>query len=232
VIASLTLYPWLVPEQTAGRRPYSLGEEIANCVTHGVGWVASIVGLIVLVSLAGRYGTTLHVISVAVYGATLVLLYGASTMYHALTAPRAKAVFQVIDHAGIYLLIAGSYTPFTLLALKGPGGWSLFGAVWTIAVVGVSAEAWVVNKPKWASALIYLAMGWLVIVAIKPLVAALSGTGLWLLVAGGLCYTLGTVFYVMKKVPYMHAVWHLFVLAGSAFQFLAILLFVLPRPGA
>jgi hemolysin III len=214
---------------TAPRRQYSLGEEIANAITHGVGIVASIVALVILVVVARLYGTPLDVVSVSVYGATLVLLYTASTLYHSLSGTRAARVFKVIDHAAIYLLIAGTYTPFTLVTLRGPWGLSLFLVVWTLAAIGVSLEAFWVLRPKWVSSLVYLGMGWLVIVAINPLLAALPPAGLKLLVAGGLCYTLGTIFYVLKKVPYMHAVWHMWVLAGSVCHFLAVVLFVLPR---
>lgn len=214
----------------APKRQYSLGEEIANAITHGLGIVASIVALVLLVVFAARYGTPLHVVSVAIYGTTLILLYTASTLYHSLSNTRACKVFKIIDHCSIYLLIAGTYTPFTLVTLWGPWGWSLFAVVWSIAIVGVALEAFWVHRPKWVSAVIFLAMGWLVIVAIKPLVAALPPLGWQLLLAGGIAYTLGCVFYVLKRVPYMHAVWHLWVLAGSVLHFLAVFLFVLPRP--
>lgn len=213
---------------TVARRQYSLGEEIANAITHGLGVALSIAAFIALVLLARAYGTTLHVVSVAVYGATLVLLYSASTLYHSLSNTRACKVFKIIDHASIYLLIAGTYTPFTLVTLRGPWGWSLFGVVWGLAVLGVALEALWVYRPKWVSGVVYLGMGWLIVVAIKPLLAALPPTGWQLLLAGGLAYTFGVVFYVLKKVPYMHAVWHLWVLAGSACHFFAVLLYVLP----
>jgi len=212
--------------ETTARRPYSVGEEIANAVTHGVGGVLALVALVLLVVLAVQLGDWWRIASALAYGITLVLLYTASTLYHALPGPRVKHVFKIFDHASIYLLIAGTYTPFTLLALRGPWGWSLFAAVWTLAVAGVALEAFWVYRPKWLSALIYLVMGWLVIVAIRPLIAVLPPLGLWLLVAGGLAYTLGTGLYVMKRVPYTHAGWHLFVLAGSALHFFAVLLLV------
>ncbi|HEY3317015.1 MAG TPA: hemolysin III family protein [Coriobacteriia bacterium] len=212
-------------------RQYSLGEEIANAITHGLGVLASIVALVVLVAVSAIYGNIWHVISVSVYGATLVLLYTASTLYHSLSSTRARHVFKVIDHASIYLLIAGTYTPFTLVTLRGPWGWSLFVIVWVLAVAGVSLEAFWVYRPRWVSGVVYLAMGWLVVVAIRPLLAALPAHGWQLLLAGGLAYTLGVVFYVLKRVPYMHMVWHLFVLAGSALHFFSVLLFVLPLKG-
>ncbi len=210
------------------RRQYSLGEEIASAITHGFGVAASIAALVVLVVLAAVYGTAWHVVGVSVYGATLVLLYTASTLYHSLSSTRARHVFKVIDHAAIYLLIAGTYTPFTLVTLRGPWGWSLLGVVWSLAVTGVALEAFWVYRPKWVSGAVFLGMGWMVVVAIRPLLAALPPAGWHLLLAGGLAYTLGVAFYVMKRVPYMHAVWHLWVLAGSALHFLVVLYFVLP----
>lgn len=215
----------------ASKRQYSLGEEIAHAITHGLGIALSIAALVVLDVIAARRGTTLQLVSVTVYGATLILLYTASTLYHSLSATPARRVFQVIDHASIYLLIAGTYTPFTLVTLYGPWGWSLFAVVWALAAVGVSLEAFWGSRPKWVSAAVYLAMGWMIVVAIRPLLAALPPAGWHLLLAGGLAYTLGCVFYVLKRVPYMHAVWHVFVLAGSALQFTAVLLYVLPSKG-
>jgi hemolysin III len=205
-----------------------MGEEIANAATHGLGWAGSVVALIALVGVAVRYGTALHVVSVTVYGVTMILLYASSTLYHGLTNPAAKRVFKIMDHASIYLLIAGTYTPFTLIALRGPWGLSMFAMVWTIAVAGIAAEAFWTDRPRWLSAAIYLAMGWLIVIAARPLMAALPSGGLALLAASGLAYTGGTVFYILKRVPYMHAVWHLFVLAGSALSFFAVLFYVLP----
>lgn len=207
---------------------YSTGEEVANAITHGLGALLSVVALVSLVWVAGRQGGALHVASAVVYGVSLFLLYMASTLYHAIQHPGARRVFKVIDHAGIYLLIAGSYTPFTLITMRDEGGRYLFGVVWTLALVGIAAEAWWVNRPKWVSALVYLGMGWLAALAIKPLSANLQPAGIRLLVAGGLAYTLGTVFYVLKRVKFMHSIWHLWVLAGSVLHFLAIRLFVFP----
>jgi hemolysin III len=207
---------------------YSRGEEIANAVTHGVGILLSCAGLAMMVALSALYGDAWHVVSTAIYGSTLVLLYTASTLYHALVHEKAKRVFKILDHAGIYLLIAGSNTPFTLVTLRGPWGWSLFGTVWGLAIAGVSLEAFWVARPKWLSALVYIGMGWIAVIAIKPLLAALPTGGFVLLAAGGLAYTGGTLFYVMKRVRYMHAVWHLWVLAGSVCHFLAVILYVVP----
>jgi hemolysin III len=205
---------------------YSLGEEIANSVTHGVGWLASVGGLAVLVTLAALTGGALRVVSCAVFGTTLVLLYAASTLYHALPSPRAKRVFRVLDHSAIFLLIAGTYTPLALVALGGGWGWALFSCVWFLAVVGVLLNTLAHGRWRWLSITLYLLMGWLVVIATKPLLAALAITPLVLLVAGGLAYTLGLTFYALKRMPYGHAVWHLFVLAGSTLHYFAVLLTV------
>jgi hemolysin III len=209
-------------------RSYSVGEEIANSVTHGVGVALSIAALTALVMFAATYGNGWHLASAIVYGVSLVLEYTASTLYHSLPWPRAKHVFKIIDHAGIYLLIAGTYTPFTLVVMRDNGGWWMFGIVWALAIAGIVMEAAWVYRPKGLSAAVYLGLGWFVVVAIKPLIEGLAPGGLWLLIAGGLCYTLGTAFYVLKKVRYMHMVWHLWVLAGSVCHFLAVMLYVLP----
>jgi hemolysin III len=163
-----------------------------------------------------------------VFGISLILLYTGSTLYHAVPFPRARHIFKIIDHSAIYLLIAGTYTPFVLVTLRASGGWWMFAVVWVLAAVGISTEAFWAYRPRWLSAVVYLFMGWLVVFMIGPLRAALAPAGLWLLVAGGLCYTLGTVFYVYKKVPYFHMVWHLWVLAGSVCHFLGVLLYVVP----
>ncbi|GAB4282052.1 MAG: hemolysin III family protein [Coriobacteriia bacterium] len=213
----------------AGRRTgYSKGEEIANAITHGTGIGLSVAALVLLTMFGALSHDPYRLAGGIVFGITLILLYAASTLYHAIPGERARHVFKVLDHAGIYLLIAGTYTPFTLVTLRDAGGWWLFAIVWGLAVVGVALEGFWVYRPKWLSALVYLLMGWLVIVAIKPLLAAISDTGLWLLVSGGLAYTVGAVFYVLKKVPYTHMVWHLFVLAGSTCHFLAVVLAVMP----
>jgi len=214
----------------AEKAAYSLGEEIANAVTHGVGALLSIVALIALVSIAAVWGTGWHLASAIVYGTTMFLLYMASTLYHAITHPKARHVFKIIDHAGIYLLIAGTYTPFTLVTIRNDGGWYLFAVVWTLALIGIAAEAFWVYRPKWLSAVVYLAMGWLALAMVRPLLQSLEPGGVWLLVAGGLAYTLGTVFYVLKRVRYMHAVWHLWVLAGTVLHFLAVMFYVFPAP--
>lgn len=215
---------------TNGHGAYSLGEEIANAVTHGVGAALSVAALVILIVAAALWGDGWHLASAIVYGTTMFLLYMASTLYHAITHPRARHVFKIIDHASIYLLIAGTYTPFTLVTIRNDGGWWLFAVVWALAIAGVSLEAAWVYRPKWVSVVVYLAMGWLAVVAIQPITENLEPGGVWLLIGGGIAYTLGTIFYVLKRVRYMHAVWHLWVLAGSVLHFLAVMLYVFPTP--
>lgn len=208
---------------------YSLREEIAHAVTHGIGAVLGVAGLVLLVVWAARFGNAWHVTSTAIFGATLVLLYTASTLYHSFRSERVKALLQKFDHAAIFLLIAGTYTPFMLVTLRGAWGWSLFGAVWGLAAVGVALKFWFAGRFRIVSTLVYLAMGWLVLLAIKPLIAALPRAGFIWLLAGGACYSAGTVFYLWKKLPYHHAVWHLWVLAGSVCHWIAVFGFVIPR---
>jgi len=205
------------------------GEEIANSIIHGVGALLAVAALAVLVTRAGMMHDPWRVVSFSIYGATLVLLYVASTLFHALRPGRAKRLFRVFDHAAIYLLIAGTYTPFLLVAIRGAWGWSLFGVSWGIALLGVVQTALVLDRLKFVSLIAYLCLGWLIVIAIKPLTAALASGGIAWLIAGGLCYTLGIVFYVTKRLRYNHAIWHLFVLAGSVSHFFAMLLYVLPR---
>jgi hemolysin III len=201
------------------------GEEIANSLTHGVGAVLAVAGFVVLVLSASRAGTGSAVVGCAVFGATLVLLYSASTLYHSLGHGRAKAALRVLDHSAIFLLIAGTYTPFTLVSLRGPWGFTLFGVVWGLAVAGIALRLTLRRRPKALFVALYLAMGWCVVVAAKPLLAALAPEGIALLVAGGLAYSLGVVFYALRR-PYHHAIWHAFVLAGSAFHYAAVLRYV------
>jgi hemolysin III len=201
---------------------YSFGEEVANSITHGVGWLLSVGGLATLVTFAAITGGALRVVSCAVFGSTLVLLYAASTLYHSLPSERAKHVFRVLDHSAIFLLIAGTYTPLSLVAVGGPWGWSLFGAIWSLAAIGVLLNSLAPGRWRWASITLYVTMGWLVVIAIRPLVAAVSTGVLVLIVAGGVAYTLGLAFYGWRRLPYGHAVWHLFVLAGSVLHYLAV----------
>lgn len=207
---------------------YSPREELANSVTHGVGVFLAVVGLGILTAHATIFGNAWHIVSCSIFGATLILLYTASTLYHGIPIPRIKRFLRIIDHSAIFLLIAGTYTPFMLVNLRGPWGWSLLGVVWGIALLGVAFQVSLLRRWPIAAVGLYVGMGLLILIAIKPLLAALAATGLTLLVAGGLAYTLGLAFYGWRRLPYHHAVWHLFVLAGSTFHFFAILFYVIP----
>jgi hemolysin III len=202
-------------------------EERLNAVTHGIGASLALAGLSALVVSAYLYGSVWHLVSFSIYGVSLVLLYLASTLYHSFTDKKLKYIFKIIDHSAIYLLIAGTYTPFTLVLLHGILGWTIFGVVWGLAVVGVVFKIFFVKRFKVLSTICYLIMGWLMIVCIKPLVAALPTFGLYWLIAGGLFYTVGAFFY-LYRFPYNHAVWHLFVIAGSFSHFITVLYYVLP----
>ena len=214
--------------QHAAVNGYSIAEEVAHSITHGIGLLLSLAGLAILVVNSSYYGDAWHIVSSSVYGATLVLLYSASTLYHAITVPNVKKILQKVDHAAIYLLIAGTYTPFTLVNLRGGWGWTLFGMVWSIAIAGMIMELIVQRRYKSISIGLYLGLGWLVMIAIGPVIDNVAPGGIVLLLAGGLCYSLGVIFYVWKSLLYHHAVWHLFVLAGSMLHFFAVLLYVIP----
>jgi hemolysin III len=205
---------------------YSVGEEVAHAVTHGAGAVLSVAGLVVLLVRAANLGDAWIITSVAIFGCTLVLLYLASTLYHSVPVGRAKQLLQKIDHAAIYLLIAGTYTPFVLVTLRGAWGWSLFGVVWGLALAGVAFKFRFAGRFNALSTAVYIAMGWLVLVAIKPLIAVLPAPGLAWLVAGGLCYSLGTIFYLWERLPYHHAIWHLWVIGGSVCHWAAVFRYV------
>jgi hemolysin III len=204
-------------------RPQSRREELANALTHGTGLAASLVGLPLLVLAASTRGDVRQLLACIVFATSLVLLYGASTVYHALPASRAKRVLRVVDHVAIYLLIAGSYTPFTLGVLRGRWGWTLFGVVWGLAVLGILHKTVLGFRFPRLSTLMYLGMGWLAVVAIGPLARALPSAALWWILAGGLCYTGGVWLYARDHLPYRHTAWHLFVLAGSACHYTAVL---------
>ncbi|MBP7149061.1 MAG: hemolysin III family protein [Acidobacteria bacterium] len=210
------------------RRTQSAGEEIANSVTHGVGAALAIAGLVVLLVLAAPAGDPWRIVSFAVYGASMTLLYLASTLYHAVRNARAKRALRVLDHVSIYLLIAGTYTPFTLVSLRGPWGWSLFGAIWGLAITGIVFKCFFTGRFRGPSVAIYVGMGWLALVALGPTLRAIGIVGFGWLLAGGAAYTAGIVFYAKEHVRFGHAVWHLFVLGGSALHYIAVLLFVLP----
>ncbi len=204
-------------------------EEIANSVTHGVGLLLSIAGLVILIVLAAPPSAgACRVVSFSIYGSSMILLYAASTFYHSFPQERVKNIFKIIDHSAIYLLIAGTYTPFTLVLLRGAWGWSLFGTIWGLALAGIIFKVLFVKKFKVLSVIIYLIMGWLVLIAIVPLVKNIPSGGLGWLVAGGVLYSLGVIFYSWNRFRFHHSVWHLFVLGGSICHFLAILFYVLP----
>jgi hemolysin III len=204
-------------------KPYSTGEEIAHSVTHGVGAALAVAGLVILVVLAAWRGDAWRVVSFSIYGTTLFLLYLASTLYHAFPWPRVKRIFKVLDHVSIYLLIAGTYTPICLVAMRGPWGWTLFGLIWGLAIGGIVLKTLLIGRAPVLSVVLYIAMGWLAVVAVKPMGAMMPKPAIAWIFAGGLFYTLGVVFYVMKRVRYHHAVWHGFVLGGSVCHFFAMM---------
>jgi hemolysin III len=205
------------------KRVQSLGEEIANSVSHGVGFIAAVAVSPILVVSAVRHDGAAAIVGASVFAFAMMLLYLTSTLYHALTRYKAKRVFQVLDHGAIFLLIAGSYTPFTLGVLRGAWGWTLFGLVWGLAVVGIVLKSIGGVRYKKLSTILYLAMGWLVIIAVKPLWLNMSSWGLFWLLVGGTAYTAGVVFYAAKRIQYTHFIWHLFVIAGTVCHCIAVL---------
>jgi hemolysin III len=204
-------------------RPQSLGEEIANSVSHGVGLLAALVAAPVLISGAVVRGSASSIVGATIFAGTLALLYLASTLYHALPRSQAKRVFRALDHGAVFLLIAGTYTPFTFGVLRGAWGWTLFGLVWSLAVLGIVLTAVAGIRYPRLSTGVYLGMGWLVLIAIRPLWLRVPLAGLLWLLAGGIAYTAGVAFLAAKEMPYSHFVWHLFVLAGSSCHFIAVL---------
>lgn len=207
---------------------FTLGEEIANAILHGIGVFLAIAALVVLVSFASIYGSPLYIVSYSIYGTTLIILYVSSTLLHSLPEGKAKAVFEIMDHSAIYLLIAGTYTPLALIALGGALGWTYFGIVWGLAIIGVIFKIFFVKRFRIVSTILYIAMGWLIIFALSPLLQSLTTRSLVFLVLGGVIYTAGTVFYIWRGIKYNHAIWHLFVLCGSVCHFFT-LLFMIPR---
>jgi hemolysin III len=215
---------------------HSVGEELVNSLTHGVGVLLSIAGLALLMVRAMAEYDALCTASVSVFGVTLLLMYVASTLYHGLPQPRAKRWLRVCDHCAIYLLIAGTYTPFALVSMRGPWGWSLFGVVWAMAAAGctfkvLSSKGYDNRRWHWLSSALYVAMGWIVVVALRPALQMVPSGAMWLLLTGGLSYTGGVLFYMWDRLPYNHGIWHLFVLGGSVAHFLAVLFYVVPAAG-
>ncbi|AKO91413.1 PAQR family membrane homeostasis protein TrhA [Priestia filamentosa] len=208
---------------------FSRGEEIANAITHGIGTILSIIGLTLLIVFSVQFGNVWHVVSFTVYGTTMLLLYTSSTLVHSFPHGRVKDLFEIFDHSSIYLFIAGTYTPFLFVIIQGTVGWTLFGVVWGLAVAGIVFKIFFVKRFVLVSTLLYIAMGWLIVLAWDPLASSLAGPGLNLLVVGGVLYTIGSIFYVWRGFPYHHAIWHIFVLGGTITHYLAILLYVLPH---
>jgi len=209
---------------TSNKR-YTLGEEIFNSVSHGLGAALAVAGCVLLIIFAALHSDALGIVSAALYGASLIVLYMASTLYHSLVNEKAKAVFRIFDHCSIFILIAGTYTPYCFVTLRGTAGYVLGSLIWAMAILGIVLNAVNLEKFEKISVLCYLIMGWAVVFTIKPLINALALGGLLLLALGGVMYTLGIIFFLMKR-AYMHSIWHLFVLAGSVLQFFSVLLYV------
>ena len=211
---------------TITQRQQTNGEELANSTVHGIGAGLAIAGLAILVVFSSKYGDVWRIVSLSIYGASLFLLYLSSTLYHGFSHPKVKRIFRIFDHASIYLLIAGTYTPVTLVSLRGPWGWTLFGVIWFLAMVGILSKIFFMDKYRFVSVAVYLVMGWLIVIAFKPLMAAVPAQMIMWLAIGGGCYTLGLIFYAIKAVPFFHFIWHLFVLGGSITHFLGMLFYL------
>jgi len=207
-------------------REYSKKEEFWNVLTHGLGLALSVPALVLLIVYSSLYESVWHVVSFSIYGATLVILYAASTLFHNTKNKDTRLKLNVFDHSSIYLLIAGTYTPFLLVTLRGPWGWSLFGVIWGLAITGVVVKLFFTGRFDKISTAVYVLMGWLIIIAIKPLMENLSPDGLFWLTAGGISYSIGAALYLIKKIPYNHAIFHVFVLIGSICHFIAIFFYV------
>ncbi|BDR66178.1 hemolysin D [Clostridium tetani] len=205
---------------------YTKKEEIANAITHGIGVIFSIVALVLLVVFATKYKDAWYTVSYSIYGSTLIILYMCSTLYHSFTNEKVKKIFRKFDHSSIFLLIAGTYTPFTLTILRGKLGWSILGIIWAITIVGIVLKIVCFEKMEKVSTFLYIAMGWVIVVALKSIISSLPVKGIVLLIAGGLIYTVGCIFYAKDKIPYNHAIWHVFVLGGSVCHFFSILLYL------
>ena len=210
-----------------GVNEFSLTEEIWHAITHGIGLALSIAALTIMVAYSSQSGSTLSVLASILFGITLIILYGASTLYHALTHHELKKKFQQFDHASIYILIAGSYTHVTLISLGDTLGYSIFGVVWAVSIFGIYLKFAYPGRFEKLSLVLYLLLGWLIVIAIKPLFEVMDTGGLWLLLIGGLFYTFGVIFYVWDNLPFNHAIWHLFVMGGSISHFFMVLLYVI-----
>mgnify|MGYP000543906258 CR=1 FL=1 len=214
--------------KTITTRVVTIGEEIVNSITHGIGAALSVAGLTLLVVLAVLSGNVRQVVSFSIYGASLIILYLASTLYHSFQKPEVKRVLKIIDHAAIYLLIAGTYTPFLLVGVQGAWGWTMLVLIWGLAILGISFKVFFIHRFQKVSVMAYVLMGWLSVLIIKSLLENIAVGGLIWLAVGGAAYTVGVIFYAMKRIPYMHGVWHLFVLGGSICHYFAVLLYLVP----
>ena len=215
-------------ENPEGIKHYSPIEEKTNIISHAIGFILSIVALVLLVRHANLYGNVLHIVSFSIFGASLIILYAASTFYHSTKKPELRNRLRIFDHASIYVLIAGTYTPFTLVTLNGPTGWVILGASWGMALTGITLKIFFTGKYKFISTLMYVFMGWIIIFAIKPVFNNLPLEGFFWLVAGGMSYTIGAIIYSIKKIKFNHAIFHMFVLLGSACHFVSVFFYVLP----
>ena len=217
----------LLKEKPSWQNPlYTLGEEIANSVTHGIGLALAVAGLTVLVVLSAIYGDAWRVVSFSIYGGSLIILYSASTLYHSVQHPKAKRIFRTLDHTSIYVLIAGTYTPFMLIAVRGTMGWTLLAIVWVMALTGIVWKIFFLGRFEVVATIMYIFMGWLGVIAFRQMLVSIPPLGVTMLFAGGIAYTLGVIFYAWEKLPYNHAIWHLFVLGGSICHFFAMVTLV------
>lgn len=199
-------------------------EELWNAISHGIGFLLTIPALVILILKGVKAGTALHVVSYTIFGTSMLLLFLMSTLLHSMPV-KLKKLFSIFDHSAIYLLIAGTYTPFLLISLRGALGWTLFGIIWGLAILGILFKVFFIHRFEFVSLIFYVLMGWLIILAIKPLIQSITMAGFWFLLAGGLLYTIGAIFYAWRRIPYNHAIWHIFVIAGSACMYFSILLY-------
>lgn len=213
-------------QMTVKKTTYNVAEEIANAITHGIGFLLSIPALVCLIVVAASRGSAIEIVSFTIFGISLMTLYFCSTMLHSLRPSKTRYVFNILDHAAIYLLIAGGYTPYALISLGGALGWSLFGVIWGMALLGIVYKVFFLEKFRIVSTIVYVVMGWGIVFAMKPLYYAITGDGVLLLIIGGLIFTIGAVIYSFPKLKFGHAIWHLFVLAGTGFMYFSVLLYV------
>lgn len=199
-------------------------EELWNAISHAIGLVLTIPALILLVLKGVRFGNSIHIVSYTIFGVSMLLLFLMSTLLHSMPV-QFKKVFSILDHSAIYILIAGTYTPFLLISIKGTLGWTLFGVIWGLAIIGIVFKVFFIHRYEFVSIIFYIAMGWLIVIVLKPLIQSISLQGFLLLLGGGLFYTIGSIFYAWRRIPYNHAIWHLFVLAGSACMYFSVLFY-------